>query len=70
MQRVLSAPKASGTEDIFRWRVMALTEQLWTATHFGEGGGDVEAGHGKEGRKFQGTVVITEGKNTKRWKRW
>ena len=38
---------------------------LRTATHLGEGDDDVEAGHGEEGKEFQGAVVIMEGKNPK-----
>jgi len=64
-QRVLSAPEGSGTEDIIRRRGTALAERLRTATHLGEGDDDVEAGHGEEGKKFQGAVVIIEGKNPK-----
>jgi len=35
------------------------------ATHLGEGGDDVEAGYGEEGKRFQGAVVIMERKNPK-----
>ena len=63
-QRVLSAPEGSGTEDILQRRGTALTERLRTATHLREGD-DVEAGYGEEGKKFQGAVVIMEGKSPK-----
>ena len=35
------------------------------ATHLGEGGDDVEAGHREEGRGFRGAAVIAEGRDPK-----
>jgi len=63
-QTVLSASEGSDTENILRWRWAVLTERLRTATRLGEGDDDVEVGHG-EGKKFQGAVVIMEGKDPK-----
>ena len=60
-QTVLSARKGA----VPRISYGGEERHLRTATRLGEGDDDVEARHAEEGRKFQGAVVITEGKNPK-----
>jgi hypothetical protein len=60
-QRILSAPKGSGTEDILKRRGTAITERLRAATHLREEDDEVEVGHVVEGMRLKGRIVIPKG---------